>query len=113
LERELQDLRQKKIEQEFQHQQRINDFETSKAAILSDNENLKKNLNNKIDDLTTRLSSQQRSALETELNSNAAKKSKEDTLTGKIHQFSNIESDFSKQIHCKDAEIAYLQHMNK
>jgi len=41
------------------------------------------------------------------------KKSKEDTLTGKIHQFSNIECDFSKQIHCNDGEIAYLQHMNK
>merc|ERR1712098_549468 len=99
LEQELQNARQRKIEQEFAHQQKINDFETNKAAILNDNENLKRNLNSKIDELTDKLSLKQKHALETELTSNASKKSKEDNLTGKIHHFSNIECDFSKQIH--------------
>jgi hypothetical protein len=51
--------------------------------------------------------------LEVELDHNAKKKLKEDDLTEKIHHFSNIECDFSKQIHCNDGEIAYLEHMNK
>jgi len=97
----------------MEHQQRINEFSTSKAAILSDNDNLKTTLNKNIDELTTKLSGQQRNALETELKTNATKKVKEDNLTDKIHNFSNIECDLSKQIHFNNGEIDYLQHMNK
>lgn len=50
-------------------------------------------LNDQIAELANRLTNQQKNAIQIELQRNAEKKSKQDELTEKIHQFSNVESE--------------------
>jgi hypothetical protein len=113
LENELRNERKKKEELEYEHQLKIHEFELNKSALLNEHQNKKNSLNSKIEELANKLTDQQKNAIETELQRNAEKKEKEDELTGKIHQFSNVESDLSKQIDCNYADIEYLESMSK
>jgi len=113
LELELQHERARKLQQEYDHQQRINEFETDKARLINEHQQNKDNLNYNINELANRLSEQQKNAINGELQRNADKKDKEDELTNKIHYFSNVESDLAKQIDCNYADIDYLQSMNR
>lgn len=96
----------------MEHQQKINSFEKEKNDIINNHQANKDYLNNNINELVDKLSHQQKNAIKTELERNDEKTNKENELTEKIHQFSNIESDLSKQIDCNYADIEYLQSMN-